>query len=438
MTPLTAPSTGLSQRRLPWRLGLHLLAESAVPIFGAIAILTMTCLLLAVFDDLPDFQGSDLSARTELIYFLAKALDPIETIFPFATFLGVSYMTIVKGKNSELTAIRAAGLSLLVTALPVWLLCLFLCGTEMYLTEVVKPAANHYTEQVRLELEQHKQMRKRLDSIVKEEIERRMRQQQGENTLPRNERKMLEREIRKRVTQAELAQMEKTPRRQTKDALSYFNAQNHTEWQFADFHLDTPSNGVVVWTTDESGRLLSRRIAYQAFFDHDTSSWVFQGGEAVQFEYQDYDAIPHPVSQTKYANDETTVMPYHDTPQEIELLHHQPGELNLAGLLKMLRLSKRLPDARKRLVRTMVAYRIFYPLSTLIAGLLGFALTLTHGRKSAITGFVIAAVLLMVYYSMAQQAVVLGRSGTLPALVAGAFPTILALAGAIWLAWKRQ
>ncbi|MBR6471471.1 MAG: hypothetical protein IKS83_06715, partial [Victivallales bacterium] len=68
-----------SRRLLPWRLGWHLLGESAVPVFGAIAILSMTCLLLAVFDDLPDFQGADLSLRTELLYFLARTLDPIET-----------------------------------------------------------------------------------------------------------------------------------------------------------------------------------------------------------------------------------------------------------------------------------------------------------------------------------------------------------------------
>ncbi|MBR6470934.1 MAG: LptF/LptG family permease, partial [Victivallales bacterium] len=363
-----------------------------------------------------------------------------ETVFPFATFLGVSFMTIVKGKNSELTAIRAAGLSLLVTALPVWLLCLFLCGAEMYLLEVVKPMATRYTEQVRLELEQHKQAKKRLDAKVKSEFERRLREQYGEETatIPRNERKALEREVRERFSQAELKHADRNQSRQKTNGLFYCNAQNHTEWQFADFHTDAPCHGVVVWTTDEDGRLLSRRLAHQAFYDESARIWHFQGGETVQFEYHAPDALPHPATQVRHAENEITAMPYTETPQEIDLLHHQPDELNLGGLLQMLRLAEYLPETRQRFVRTMVAYRLFYPLSTLVAGLLGFALTITQGRKSAITGFVVAAVLLMVYYSVAQQAVVLGRSGTLPALLAGALPTLLALAGSLFLAWKRQ
>ena len=402
----------------------------------------MTCLLLSVFDDLPDFQGADFSFRTELLYFLARSLDPLETIFPFATFLGVSFMTIVKGKNSELTAIRAAGLSLLVTALPVWGLCLFLCGAEMYLMEVVKPAANRYADEVRVQLEHHRQLKKRLDARVKEELERQLKEQNGANsdrtTSSREEQIAKENEIRRALAQVEANSGSHPTRQKGQNALSYYNAQNRTEWQFADFRVAEPCHGIVVWVTDTSGRLLSRRIAHQAQYDSVTQKWLFQGGETVQFEYLETDELPHPSSIVRHGDDEITQMPYAETPQEIELLHHQPDELNLKGLIRMLRFADRLPDARRRFVRTMVAYRLFYPLSTLVAGLLGFALTITQGRKSAITGFVIAAVLLMFYYSFAQQAVVMGRSGLLSPFAAGALPTILALSGSLLLAWKRQ
>ena len=421
---------------------MHLLAESAVPVFGAIAILSMTCLLLAVFDDLPDFQGASFPLGTEVLYFLARALDPIETIFPFATFLGVSFMTIVKGKNSELTAIRAAGLSLFITALPVWLLCLALCGAEMYLTEVVRPAANQYTKLVRDELEANKQLRKQLDAKVKAELERKLRERQGdapsEQEISRTERKTLETSIREALEQSERNSGKGLQSSSTYRSLTYYNALNRTEWFFADFHTDAPSQGVVVWKFDEKGRMLSRDTAFQAEYNEASQNWRLFGGEATQFDYPDEAELPHPTETVRHTETEETFLPYSDTPQEIELLHHQPDELNLIGLLAMLRFAERLPLARQHFVRTMVAYRFFYPLSTLIAGLLGFALTLTQGRKSAITGFVVAAILLMVYYSVAQQAVVLGRSGTLPAFIAGAIPTLLALVGSFMLAWKRQ
>ncbi len=418
---------------------MHLLAESAVPVFGAIAILSMTCLLLAVFDDLPDFQGMCISIRTEVLYFLARSLEPLETIFPFATFLGVSFMTIVKGKNSELTAIRAAGLSLFVTALPVWLLCLALCGAEMYLTEVVRPAANRYIERVQNELDDYKQIRKELDARIKAEIECQLRERQT-TEITDSDRKALEKSIRKRLEADEKTEFTLNDGSTLLHSLNYYNAQSRTEWFFADIYVneDFPCSGVVVWKFDETGRMLSRDTAYKAEYDYDSRNWRLFGGETVQFEYSEGNALPQPSTSTRFGDAEVRVLSYPDTPQEMELLHHQPGELNLAKLLQVLHFAERLPLARQHFVRTMVAYRFFYPLSTLIAGLLGFALTLTQGRKSAITGFVVAAVLLMVYYSVAQQSVVLGRSGTLPAFIAGAIPTLLALAGSFMLAWKRQ
>ena len=418
---------------------MHLLGESAVPVFGAIAILSMTCLLLAVFDDLPDFQGVRISIGTEVLYFLARALEPLETIFPFAAFLGVSFMTIVKGKNSELTAIRAAGLSLFATALPVWLLCLALCGVEMYLTEIVRPAANRYIERVQNELDDYKQIHKELDARIKAEFERQLREQQT-SEITDSDRKTLEKSIQKRLEAGEKTEFALSDREAPLHSLNYYNAQTRTEWFFANMHVneDFPSRGVVVWKFDETGRMISRDTAFQAEYDYDSHNWRLYGGEIVQFEYAEGNELPSPSTSTQLTNSEVRVLPYSDTPQEIELLHHQPDELNLSELLRVLHFAERLPLARQRFVRTMVAYRFFYPLSTLIAGLLGFAFTLTQGRKSAITGFVVAAVLLMVYYSVAQQAVVLGRSGILPALAAGALPTLLALAGALLMAWKRQ
>ncbi|MBP5300000.1 MAG: LptF/LptG family permease, partial [Victivallales bacterium] len=356
-----------AKRRMPWRLGAHLLGEAAVPVVGAIAILTTTCLLLAVFDDLPDFQGAEIPAATEILYFLARALDPVETIFPFAAFLGVSFMTIVKGKNSELTAIRAAGLSLTVTAMPVWLLCLALCGMEMYLTEVAKPAANRFAEKVRTELEVHKQTRKRLDNKVKEELERQIRQRDGETDLPRSERKALERRIRQEIAQ----NWQETPSENGRKfvSLSYFNAKNHTEWRFADFHLDAPSKGLVLWQFDAEGRLLSRRTAYRAEYDKAAQGWLLYGGEETAFEYREGDALPHPTDlrRTIHAADgQPTTLPIADSPDEMELLQHQPDTLNLTALLKMRRHADRLPPTRQRFVKTLVAYRICFPLATLV------------------------------------------------------------------------
>jgi lipopolysaccharide export LptBFGC system permease protein LptF len=65
-------------------------------------------------------------------------------------------------------------------------------------------------------------------------------------------------------------------------------------------------------------------------------------------------------------------------------------------------------------------------------------MTITQGRRSAAGGFVAAVGIFMVYYVMAQLFLVLGKNGTLPPILAGTLPTLLALTAAIIIVKKRQ
>ena len=69
----------------------------------------------------------DRAGRRELIpwsviltYLLAKQPQNLTYVIPFASLLAASFMTMMLGKNSELTAMRAAGMSLFTCCLPVW------------------------------------------------------------------------------------------------------------------------------------------------------------------------------------------------------------------------------------------------------------------------------------------------------------------------------
>ena len=107
----------------------------------------------------------------------------------------------------------------------------------------------------------------------------------------------------------------------------------------------------------------------------------------------------------------------------------------MKDLLRMNRRKILLDASDNSQIRTLLAYRCLSPLATLIAVLLGFALTIPQGRTSAIRGFVCAVGLFVAYTLLSQFFLVLGKIWW---PLAGGLPTIAALALGLYLAYKRQ
>ena len=75
-----------------------------------------------------------------LTYLLAKQPQNLTYVIPFASLLAASFMTMMLGKNSELTAMRAAGMSLFTCCLPVWVIAALSCAVVLGINESWGPA----------------------------------------------------------------------------------------------------------------------------------------------------------------------------------------------------------------------------------------------------------------------------------------------------------
>lgn len=95
-----------------------MLGGFVMPLIGSIAVFTAVVLLMAVFDDLPDFSDTGAPLSVTILYFVARMPGTLVTVIPFSVLLAVSFMTLVMRKNNELTAIRSAGISLFTVAAP--------------------------------------------------------------------------------------------------------------------------------------------------------------------------------------------------------------------------------------------------------------------------------------------------------------------------------
>lgn len=371
-----------SRRRFPWRLSRHLAGQYGWPLLGTIAGFAMVSLLLAVFDDLPDFSGKGVPAGAMMLYFAAGMPRTLLTILPFSSLLAICFMTMIMGKNNELTAMRSAGVSLLTASLPVFGIALVLCALSFVMSESVEPAARGYH-----------------DYIKERYLERK-----------------------------------KDGGAQSKEVLAYYNARYRRDWFFSGFSRQEPCQGVVVRCLSAQGRTLRVISAAWAVYLPEARSWSFRQGEVQEFGYLE-DGTPVPGDRKPFAEQ---VFEFHEKPRDIFLQSQSCEELPLSGLWRVNTRSDAISARSARLVKAMIAWRLSSPFSALIATLLGFSLTLSTGRKTAIRGFVLAVALFMIYHLLAQFALVLGKNGIVNPFLSGCIPTALALAASFIMAYRRQ
>ena len=397
MPATSSNQASTSARKYPFRLARHLCQEYAMPLCGALAAFIMLSLLLAVFDDLPDFNGIKIPAKSTVLYFLARIPENLAMVFPVSSLLAVSFMSMVMGKNNELTAIRSAGLSLLTTSVPIWSLALLLCLGLFAIQEFLQPACARYVEWVQTEY---------LDAPTKKKEKAYAPQKEA-----------------------------------SRNQVAYYNPKNRQEWFFADFKTDAPCIGVSVCTQDDKDRIAKVLTAAEATYDRE-KGWHFQQVAITEYDYGDGDGLPS-VRPSRFLDEfpppaDDAPNAYRENPRDIVIQSRALDTLPVKDLLRLRRKDILLDPRNRTLVRTMIAYRLCAPLATLIATLLGFALTLTRGRTSPVRGFVIAIAFFVAYHLLAQLFLVLGKNGFLFWPIAGCLPTLAALACAFWLTYRRQ
>ena len=385
MTQAALPQTDAA-RRFPHRLARHLLAEFLVPLLGSVGAFALLSLLLAVFDRLPDFTDTGISAGRLLVYFAACMPETLVVVFPVSALLAVCWMTMVLGKNSELTAIRSAGVSLMKAAAYVWVVAAALCAFAGVLSEILQPIAAEVIEKTH-------------DTYINPT---------------------------KAKAKARLH-------------LAYACTRTRRDWFFTRFNPAAPSEGVVVRSYDQAGHTLEVLTAENAEFLPETGQWRFTRGDTVAYTYVDDGEGGQAPLQSPPAYFDEEVRDYDELPRDIQIQSRDTGSLPLPGLLRMRRSDRRSLSRRVRnMVDTMIAYRLCAPLATLIAILFGFSLTIATGRKGVVRGLVLAVFLYVAYYALAQFFLVLGKNGAMNPWLAGCLPTAAGLAASLALAWRKQ
>ncbi len=355
----------------------YLLKQFLIPLACCAAAFCMLFFISDVFDDLGDFLDAGVSTKAVVGYFLMKQPVNLVNVLPMSVLLAVSYVLANLGRHHELTAVRAAGVSMVRFCLPIWCTALALCLVLFWLNESVVP---------------------KFTVTSKKTMER--------------------------LTEGESVAMNK------KAKLAFHNEKEHRYWFFENFNPQGANEGVSVKQFIPNTLSLSWEIrADSAIFKNGV--WIFKDG--YRFVYQANERLP--VGEEAFEKIEIENLS--ESPANIFSSLRPIEELTLKEILNLLS-RRKMSSATRNIFWTAAWYKIAFPTSCLTAALLGVGFGMTKERTGALKGFATAVGLMVMFYVVNQSFVVLGKYGFLPPPIAGLSASLIFICIGCTMVYKRR
>ena len=363
-------------------LDRYLFRELLAPLAYCLGGFLIFWISFDAFKSLSEFQDDKLHLADVVEYYLAMLPELVVTVLPIALLLALLYALTHHARHNEITAMRAAGISLWRVCLP-YLIVGILAGIALFvLNEGCVP---HSTVWVRHILNRHVQRREDL-------------------------------EAQNRFT-------------------DFVNTREHRSWHFSEYHIKTTEmlNPIVIWNLpDGSMRQLKADRAI-----HTNGMWTFFG--AKEFEQVSTNAPLLPSLQVSYLP-----MPeFDETPKqilsEIKINNYQgvsvlhQTDIPLADLVAYLRLHPDLSRADSSRLLTELHARLAAPWTCLVVVLIAIPFGTVSGRRNLFVGVAGSIFICFAYLVIQKVSLALGSTGHMPPWLAAWLPNLVFGATGLWM-----
>jgi len=144
------PPSGVP-RRFYWMPTLdgYILRAFLVPFFILLFAFTLLFIIMDMYNDVSEFLDNKVSVSVSMEYFLLKIPGNIRFILPITVLLACMYALANLGRNRELTAIRASGISLGRCGLPIFAVGFCVMLVNFYFNEQLVPETTRQAEIVK-------------------------------------------------------------------------------------------------------------------------------------------------------------------------------------------------------------------------------------------------------------------------------------------------
>ena len=420
----------LKRRWFPlWRLDGYVLKEFLIKYAILMIVFSVLFILSDFYRDISDFLDANASWRVVATYLLYRLPGNIRFIMPISMLLGCIWTMAAFGKNLEVTAMRASGVSLIR------------CGGAIFAVGLVVTALNIYF---------------------------------NESLIPYTS-----------VEAEKIFDSGADKRRYAKSLLTYKSDDDQRRWLFQLFVAGEVQENVTlktVWTPELIGKLLGkpdtpefearllrvlgarfeelpplgeadkrrqavsrmlegRKIDFsiaEASYDYERREWVFHRGEYVSYDRQEESVfqasqgtvfLHQPVEFADLRFSESEIP---ERPEDILNAVKEKDNLATPQIIRILRNNPNMPERVRCIYETVLYYRLAFPWSCFLAVFLGIPLATRNERTGSMLAIISAIALIVVYIIVAQLFLMLGKSGALDPLVCGLAPTAaFIIAGAL-------
>ncbi len=365
-------------------LDRYLFRELLAPLAYCLGGFLIFWISFDTFKSLTDFQDDKLHLFDIIKYYIAMTPEFMVTVLPVALLLALLYALTSHARHNEITAMRAAGVSLWRVCLPYLIVGLLASIALFVLNEFFVPRNTDWANRI----------------------------------LSRYVQKSGDLETRSHFT-------------------DFVNTREHRLWHFSEFRGRTTEmlNPIVSWTlTNNAPRLIE---AERAIYTNGT--WTFFGVR--EFEQASLTAQPLPSRQTN-----VLAMPeFDETPKEIlsenkineyrSIRASRQPDIPLADIVAYLRLHPDLSRADSRWLFTKFYGRLAAPWTCLVVVLIAIPFGAASGRRNLFVGVAGSVFICFGYFVIQSVSLALGSApnGHLPPWLAAWLPNLIFGAAGLWM-----
>lgn len=358
-------------------LDRYLLRELLLPLSFCLCGFLVVWSSVELISELPDLQKANLRGWDVPELFLMQTPDKLLIILPVALLLALLYALTHHSRNNEITAMRAAGISLWRLGAP-YLAVGFLLSLGVFaLGEIVVPHANARVEEIKLRHSRTK-------------------------GAPRDREKVLN--------------------------LTVENARLRHKWVADVFYPDTAEMHRLIVDRRLADGTLSRIIAERGIFTN--NGWaLFNVQELRATSPTDPSLVPRPNTNFLFAADLT------ETPDEIRSevkisagmgrQKARRADIPIADLRDYLRLHPEPPPAIKRWIDTKLHGRLSAPWTCLVVVLIALPFGTGNNRRNIFAGVAGSIFIYFAFYVLSLVGLAMGGGGWLPPILAAWLPHLI-------------
>ena len=361
-------------------LDCYIFREFMIKFSILLLVSTILFLLSDVLNDLSDFIDNDASWRIYVSYFLLKVPGNIRFVLPIAMLLGCMWTMATFGKNMEVTAMRASGVSL------------FRCGYSILLVGLLTTFVNIWF---------------------------------NEGLVPYTDRKAgnllsVGSGDSKKMT---IEDQKLTYRSPDKRRTWLFQLPEESDGALGVAAKDGKQYDVSVKFYRKDGTLEKDLNAKNAIY-RDSVGWIFE--DLTITEYSADGLFSKPAIKFERFRLPASTAP--ETPVDIQYSIKPVEDLPSWVIFDLVVRTKDMSQRSRNVYWTVFFYRLAFPWSCFLAVFLGIPLATKSERTGILTSIVTAVVIIVAYIVVAQIFLVIGKQGYVNPVIAGLTPTVAFIA----------